>query len=142
MKSLGRWTIFWLAAVAFLAPLKWATPVVLQALVEPPRDLVEWVFLSWSNEIGVMLIIGLLAWGVADSHRTGTRRDLLYYLPVLWLATQLLALPGTINQQVSVDTVLHVAACVVLFYAAAWYVRDGAAAARIFGALEIGRAHV
>jgi hypothetical protein len=35
----------------------------------------------------------------------------------------------------SMDMVLHAGACVVLFYAAAWHVRDGAAAVRVFQGL-------
>ncbi len=133
----GRWTIFCLTAVAFLAPLKWGTPVVLQAVVEPPHDAVEWLFLTWSNEWGVLFCFAALLWGGADRERRGNRTDWLLWLPVVWLATQVVALPGTINPQVSADTVLHFAACVILFYAAARYVRDGATAARIFGGLAL-----
>jgi O-antigen ligase len=53
------------------------------------------------------------------------------------MATQALAMPFTIYRQVSVDVLMHFITCVLVFYAAAWYVRDGAAAANVFAGLGL-----
>ena len=137
MKTFSRWIVACLAALAFLAPLKFGTPVVTQAHLIPPANFFEWVFFSWPNQIAVIFAFAALLWLVLDSERLAARVDALFLLPVVFLATQVLATPTSINRQLSVDTLMHFATCVLLFYAAAWYVRDGAAAARIFGGLGL-----
>ena len=137
MRTFNRWIITWLAVIAFLAPLKFGTPVVNQSAMVPPQDLVEWVYMSWPNQIAIILVFATLLWLVLDSDRLAARVDWLFVLPLVFLATQVAALPGSINRQASSDTVMHFAACVLLFYAAAWYARDGATAWRIFGGLGL-----
>jgi O-antigen ligase len=137
MKTFSRWIIACLAALAFLAPLKFGTPVVTQALLIPPSNFFEWVFFSWPNQIVVIFAFTALLWLVFDPERVAARTDALFLLPLAFLATQALATLISINRQVSADTLMHFATCVLLFYAAAWYVRDGAATARIFGGLGL-----
>ena len=137
MKTFSRWIVACLAALAFLAPLKFGTPVVTQAHLIPPADLFEWVFFSWPNQIAVIFAFAALLWLVLDSERLAARVDVLFLLPVAFLATQALAATTSINRQLSADTLMHFATCVLLFYTAAWYVRDGAAAVRIFGGLGL-----
>lgn len=137
MKSLGRWMMLGLAAVAFVAPLKLGTPVMLQSAVPPPATGLEWLIWSWPNEVGWLLCgAGLLGWAL-DRRRMAARKDVLFLLPLLFLVTQVVALPGTINWQSSRDTLVHLGMCVFLFYAAARYVRDGADAARVFAGLGV-----
>jgi O-antigen ligase len=137
MNRLERSALVLLALVAFLAPLKFGVPVVLQWRQVPPADLYTWLFYGWPVVLGVMLVFaGSLVWA------TGARiwmqqRDLLYWLPAVWLLTQAVAVPGSIHRQASLDMLMHAGACVVLFYAAAWHVRDGAAAVRVFQALGL-----
>ena len=137
MKTFSRWIVACLAALAFLAPLKFGTPVVTQAHLIPPADFFEWVFFSWPNQIAVIFAFAALLWLVLDSERLAARVDVLFLLPVAFLATQALAAATSINRQLSADTLMHFATCVLLFYTAAWYVRDGAAAVRIFGGLGL-----
>ena len=87
-----------------------------------------------------MLIIFIFAsfiWLVLDRDRVLARVDLLFTLPLFFLLTQVLAAPTTICRQTTLDTLLLFAAGVLLFYAGAWYVRDGAATAQIFGGLTL-----
>jgi hypothetical protein len=147
MKPIARWTIGCLAAAAFVAPLKFGTPVVaplkfgtpvvLQSLFIPPDNAFDWIFFSWPNQLAVMLGLAALVWFLADADRLPVRADALWVLPVALLWTQVLAASGAINPRVATDTLLHFAVCVVAFYAAAAYVRDGAAAGRIFGGLAL-----
>jgi O-antigen ligase len=131
----NRWVLFCLVVLAFLAPLKFGTAVVLQFLVPLPHGIWEWFFFSWPNQLATMFVFGTLIWIVADRHRMRACVDPLFALPILWLATQVLATPGTVCRQLTGDTLVFFAACVLVFYAAAWYTRDGAAANRIFAAL-------
>jgi tetratricopeptide (TPR) repeat protein len=133
MKTFNRWVIACLALIAFLAPLKFGTPVVNQSAMVPPKDFVEWVYTSWPNQIVIILVFAVLLWLVLDPNRLAARVDLLFVLPLIFLVTQVASLPGSINHQASSDTVMLFAACMLVFYAAAWYARDGAAAWSIFG---------
>lgn len=138
MSRFSRWVVFCLAALAFLAPLKFGTPVNLQSLVTPPEDFWDWaVHGSWPNQIGMLFAIGALVWLVLDSERMAARVDLLFFLPLLFLATQLPAALTTIAPQTTADTLISFAVNVLIFYAAAWYVRDGAAAERVFCGLGL-----
>ena len=137
MKGFKNCFVFGLAAVAFLAPLKFGNPVMLQAHVQPPGNGFEWLFFSWPNELAVILIFAGFVWLVLDPQRMLARVDLLFVLPLMFLLTQALAAPTTICRQTTVDTLMLFAACALLFYVGAWYVRDGAATAQIFGGLAL-----
>ena len=137
MRTFNRWIIACLAALAFFAPLKFGAPVVTQALLYVPQNPADWVLETWPNQVGVMFIFGALLWLVLDPRRVEARTDLLFVLPLLFLATQALPTLPSINRQMSMDTLVHFACCVLVFYTAAWYVRDGASAAWIFGGLSL-----
>jgi O-antigen ligase len=137
MKGLKNWFVFGLATLAFLAPLKFGVPTMIQSGVVPPRDMAEWVYFSWPNELVVMFVFAVFVWLVLDRERMLARVDLLFVLPLLFLLTQALAVPGTICRQTTVDTLMLFEICVLVFYVAAWYVRDGAATLTIFGGLAL-----
>lgn len=137
MKRYSRWVLACLVALTFLAPLKFGSPVVLTVSMVPPTSLFDWIFFTWPNQLAVLVAFGGLVWLVVDNERRAARMDLLFLLPVLFLLSQIIAVPTSICLQTSTDTLLHFAVCVLLFYAAAWYVRDGAAAAWVFGALGL-----
>ncbi|NQU11754.1 O-antigen ligase family protein, partial [bacterium] len=133
----NRWMIGVLGVLAFLAPLKFGTPVVLQDQVFLPSGGWQWLFFSWPNQLLVLGVFLGLGWWVLDGRRPAARVDLLLVLPLLLLAAQLPSLTGSINPRVSAATVMHLASCVVVFYVAAWYVRDGAAAGWLFGGIGL-----
>ncbi len=137
MKRLKNWFVFGLAAVAFLAPLKFGTPVIIEAASPMPADSFEWLHFSWPNELVIIFIFAGFIWLVLDRDRMLARVDLLFTLPLFFLLTQVLAVPGTICPQATIDTLMLFAAGVLLFYVGAWYVRDGAATAQIFGGLSL-----
>lgn len=137
MNRFHAWIIACLATIAFLAPVKFGTPVVSQPLVTPPPGAYEWLLYSWPNQLGVMFVFLALTWLVLDSRRMAARVDALFVLPLVFLLTQVPPMLNSINRHVSNDTVMHFAVCVLLFYAAAWYVRDGASTAKVFGGLAL-----
>ena len=73
MKPFNRWVLFWLVALAFLAPLKFGTPVSVQTAVVPPIGLFEWIFFSWPNELATLLVCAALIWMVLDPGRLAAR---------------------------------------------------------------------
>jgi len=134
MKWFGRWIVFCLAGLAFFAPLKFGTPVIAQSALIPPNTVAEWVFFTWPQQLATLFAFGALLWLVLDGERLAARVDFLFVLPLLFLASQSVAAPSSIAPQTTADTLMAFAVNTLLFYAAAWYVRDGATAARIFGA--------
>ena len=137
MNRLKNWFDFGLATVAFLAPLKFGTPVIIQVAAPLPGDSFEWLHFSWPNEVVIIFIFAGFIWLVLDRDRMLARVDLLFVLPLFFLLTQALAVPGTICPQATIDTLMLFAAGVLLSYVGAWYVRDGAATAQIFGGLTL-----
>ncbi len=137
MSRCSRWVISGLAALTFLAPLKFGVLVVVQSALLPPRGTLEWIFFLWPNPLLPLLAFGALSWCVLDPCRAGGRRNVFFYLPALFLVTQLVAVPGSINRHVSMDTVLLFAVGVLLFYGAAWYVRDEVALMRVAGGMGL-----
>jgi putative inorganic carbon (HCO3(-)) transporter len=137
MKGLANRFVFGLAAMTFLGPLKFGVPTMTQAGTMPPSSGPEWMYFSWPNELCIILVFAGFLWLVLDRGRMLARVDLLFVLPLLWLLTQALAVPRTICPQATVDTLMLLAAGVLLFYVGAWYVRDGAAGARVFGGLAL-----
>jgi len=137
MKNYQRLVVACLAGLAFFAPLKFGTPVIAQAALVPPGTFYEWVFFAWPNQLATLVAFAGLMWLVLDEHRLAARVDFLFVLPLIFLAAQAVAAPPSIAPQTTADTLMAFAADVLLFYAAAWYVRDGAAAGRIFGALGL-----
>jgi putative inorganic carbon (HCO3(-)) transporter len=137
MKRLANRFVLGLAAVAFLAPLKFGAPAMVQWAVVPPTDPVEWIYFTWPNELAMILVFAGFIWLVLDRDRMLARVDLLFVLPLFFLLTQLLAAPWTICPQETIDTVMLFAAAVLLFYVSAWYARDGAATGQIFGGLAL-----
>lgn len=129
--------VYALAGMAFLAPLKFGTPVVLRSVLPAPMAVIEWIFFSWPNQLGAILCFGTMIWFAADRRRWPMRVDWLAILPVLFLTTQSIAVWGSINWLVSTDTLMHFAVCVLLFYVASSYVRDGAAVEKIFAGLGL-----
>ena len=73
MKRLKNWFVFGLATVAFLAPLKFGTPVIIQASAVMPRDSFEWLHFSWPNELVILFIFADFIWLVLDRDRIEER---------------------------------------------------------------------
>ena len=141
-----------LGALVFLAPMKFGTPVIAQSLLPMPHDIWEWVISSWPNPLLVILSFVGLIWAAigrpgnptllttSGSGATRRRLNALAWLPLAWLLTQVVATPRSSNIQVSFDTLLHFAVCVVVFYAAARLVRNEKVASWVFGALAAATA--
>src|ERR1700733_14301648 len=99
MKHLKNWFVFGLAALAFLAPLKFGAPTMLQAGTALPSDVAEWLYFTWPNELCIILVFAGFIWLVLDRERMLARVDLLFVLPLFFLLTQILAAPWTICPQ-------------------------------------------
>ena len=116
--------VAWLALIAFLTPVKFGTPVISQSVLVPPTNALEWCLFSWPNPILIILAVLGLGGMFLDRHRPVMRSVGLALLPLAFLLTQAMALSHSINWQVSADTLGFFALCVLVFYAAAWYVRE------------------
>ncbi len=136
-----RWLFALTGMLLFLAPLKFSVPVNLQSQAVPPTAFIEWVFWSWPNQIGVMAT-AVLVFLLAQERSPVPRRGLLGVLPMLFLVTQVIAVPTSICWQTTVDTLLHFGACVVMFYAASRCAREEHWEPWLLGALAAATALV
>jgi hypothetical protein len=116
MKGLANRFVLGLAAVAFLAPLKFGAPTMVQWAVPPPnqRSRVA-AYFTWPNELAIILVFAGFIWLVLDRDRMLARVDLLFVLPLFFLLTQVLAALWTICPQETIDTVMLFAAVCCCF---------------------------
>jgi len=56
MKRLANRFVFGLAAVAFLAPLKFGAPSIVQWAITPPTSVVEAVYFTWPNQLAIIFV--------------------------------------------------------------------------------------
>ncbi len=110
-----------LAALAFVAPVKFGTPVVLDSVQMLPGSAIEWLLFSWPIALLVILV------GLTLGPVTALPRQPVSILVLVWLGTQALALPGSINWQTSAETVFFFAGCVLVYLVVARYGREPAA---------------
>ena len=113
--SLWLWSI---AAGLFvaIAILKISTPAILSDLVEPPQDLVQWLFFSWPNTIGYGLLAALAITSIRSLRNNTRAPRWLLCLPILWLVWQILSTAGSINLALTRATLAHFTSVIILFY--------------------------
>ncbi len=99
-----------------IALLKFGNPVVLERLVEPPRDALEFIFQPWPARWGyfLLLIAGLLA--IPVIHKPARVPKWVLMLPMLWLTWQGIAATATVDSGLTWPTLVHFGMSVVCFY--------------------------
>ena len=115
-----------LGLVLFFSPIKFGNPIESLSGEFPPRGAIEWFFMGWLPTIGWIAIFFVSAWvlGVSSLKFEFSKRPWTFWLPLVWLISQWLALPFSIYFRVSVDTVMLFSAAVLSYYLAALAVRD------------------
>jgi O-antigen ligase len=145
--AIGRVVFSGLCLLVFLLPLKFGNPVVTQFLQYPPRTMGEWVVLAWLDSWFVCLVCGLLVlslwdsapWPLLTRTASGKRRcSLLTATVLLFVVTQLAAVPTSIVIGLSLDTAAVLAVYGGLFLLAARYATSRQRILAIFGALALG----
>lgn len=114
-----RWPAFYAGLVGAwlgLALLKFGNPVILDHLVEPPRDVYEGIFVAWPVKWGY-LIGGLVALaGLSLARVERSRLHWLVWLPAAWLGWQFLAATQTVDARLTGAVLKHFTTCVAGFY--------------------------
>ena len=99
-----------------LSLVKFGNPVILDQLVEPPRDFWEYVFSPWPVAWGYWMLAALVIAGFAvGQFRLGAPRGLIV-LPLIWFVWQVVATTQSVDPGLSRATLLHFAACVICLY--------------------------
>src|SRR5438128_454274 len=96
--------------------IKFGNPVILDRLVESPKDFWELVFDPWPVAWGYCMLAGLVILG-GGVVRFGTSAPRwLVPLPMVWFGWQLVAATQTVDVQLTKATLLHFGACNACFY--------------------------
>lgn len=115
------------AAVAglffFITLLKFGNPVVLDAQVAPPENLLEAIYGAWQIKWGYLCFVPVLVIGIFSIRRqdVGWRSTSLWFkwlfvLPTCWLIWQFISATQTVDSALTTATLKHFTVCVVLFY--------------------------
>ncbi len=114
-----RWpTIFSGLAGAWLglSLLKFGNPVILDGVIEAPKNFYDGLDQSWPVAWGYTMLVLVLVAGLKVA-RFGLRSPSpIVWLPIAWLAWQLVSSTRSVNPALTKATLLHFGACVVGFY--------------------------
>jgi hypothetical protein len=100
----------------FIAALKFGNPVILDSLISPPQNWREAVVESWNLKWGYLLMIPVLAAGLAAVRWRPLPGKWPLLLPLVWLGWQFISATGTVAPRLTGPTLAHFSACVVFFY--------------------------
>lgn len=99
-----------------LSLLKFGNPIILDRLVEPPREFWEFVFNSWPVAWGYAMLAVLLAASAPVVRFKAKVPFWVLALPLIWFGWQLLSATGTVDARLTKATVAHFTVCLVCFY--------------------------
>lgn len=99
----------------FVLPLKFGNPIVLESVAPFPRGGWDWFFSLWPGQFAVLGAFLLAAWGLWVERNVKPVAPRAFWLPCAFLASQLLAMPGSITAQVSLDTGVMFAAGIAMY---------------------------
>jgi len=108
----------------FFALVKWGNPVVLDAKSEPPKGLLEIIYMSWPTSWAFGFIIPVVIFGIASIVHSKERVfphitkgfHWVIWLPLLWFGWQLLSTSQSVDGELTFLTMRHFAVCTALFY--------------------------
>ena len=116
--ALSSWLAASFGALFGLAFLKFGNPIVLDRLIEPPKEFWEYLFQPWPIRWGYALL-GILVltggWAAPKIGRKSLVSSWVLLLPSVWFAWQLVCATQTIEARLTGITVAHFGACVVCF---------------------------
>ena len=96
--------------------IKFGNPVILDRLVESPKDFWEIVFNPWPVAWGYWMLAGLVILGGGVVRFKTSAPRWLVALPMIWFGWQLVAATRTVDVQLTKATLLHFGACNACFY--------------------------
>ena len=96
--------------------LKFGNPVILDQLIESPKDFWEFVFNPWPVAWGYYILVGLVVGSAALVRFDVTVPRRLILLPLIWFGWQLAAGTQTVEAALTRATLLHFGATTVCFY--------------------------
>jgi hypothetical protein len=98
-----------------LAPIKFGNPIVLDKLIEVPKDGWELVFQPWPLRWGYLMLAAAVVLGIKTYRLRGIAPTWWMVLPFIWFAWEIAAAPSSISPALTQVTLLHFGACLVCF---------------------------
>jgi O-antigen ligase len=136
----GRATIFTsaLGVLLGLSLLKFGNPVILDHLIEKPTGWEEFRVQSWPLLWGFWLLGAATALGGWVVRFQTSLPRWLVWMPLVWLVWQFVSAIQTVDAPLTVVTLEHFVACVVLFYLGLLALSRSRSLAPLWGGLLIG----
>ncbi|MHB8523346.1 MAG: O-antigen ligase family protein [Limisphaerales bacterium] len=95
--------------------MKFGNPIVLDRLVAPPTNLAEFLVQPWPVSWAYWLLAPVIGMALKVGW-SRPRTDWLVWLPLVWLAWQLVAATQTVEARLTVVTIRHFVVCTACFY--------------------------
>jgi hypothetical protein len=99
-----------------LSLLKFGNPAILDHLIPPPNGLLEILFQSWPLSWSYVMLMILLAWGLATAQWQVPMPRWLVLVPLGWLIWQWVAATQTIDPKLTRATLVHFHTVLAGFY--------------------------
>ncbi|MBK9137456.1 MAG: O-antigen ligase family protein [Verrucomicrobia bacterium] len=99
-----------------LSLAKFGNPAILDRLVTPPRDAMEWIFQPWPLAWGYVSLAALALLTLGLIRSKPARPPWLAWLPATWLLWQFVSASQTVDSQLTRVTLPYLAAAVACFY--------------------------
>jgi O-antigen ligase len=115
-------TLFLLAAGIWigLSVVKFGNPVIFGAMLTPPANLAEFIFVAWPIGWGYILLALVVLASLGIAKPAFRKEHWPIGLLVIWLFWQLLSSARSIDKQLSTPTLIHFIGCVVALLLGYW----------------------
>ncbi|HNQ90006.1 MAG TPA: O-antigen ligase family protein [Verrucomicrobiota bacterium] len=111
----GRWFVVSAGLLLGLAAVKFGNPVILDSLIKPPSNLLEYVFQPWPVTWGYWLLAGVTVLGLAASNWSRPRSWWVVGCLGLWWLWQWVAATGSVDAGLTRVVLGHFTGNVVWF---------------------------
>jgi O-antigen ligase len=99
-----------------IALLKFGNPIILDRLIEVPKDSLEFAFQAWPVRWGYALLLGCAALGCTTLRLHTRAPKWAIILPAAWFGWQVVSTSISIAPGLTQATLMHFAACLLCFY--------------------------
>jgi hypothetical protein len=107
---------FLLGLFFFITIVKFSSPMVMDRVIDVPRDADSIIYELWPPHWGAWLFLPVALTGLWAVQLEGAKVRWFVFLPLIWFGWQLIAATHTVSLELTKLTIMHFAICLGLFY--------------------------